>query len=609
MAIPFIDDTSQVQANDTLQNLVANVGTTRDKRVYDRMVFIERTRAELDAAFRGDWLSRKIVSIPASDMTRAWRTHKAEKTEIELIEAEEKRLGVQRKLHEALLLSRLHGGAALILGYGDEDPSRPAPQTIGKGGLKYLLAVTRYEIAANEIIRDVTSPFHGQPVSYQVSSGSGTIVNIHPSRVIAFQGNARPDRDVATEFWGDSVLQAAYDAVHDAALSTSSIAALLHEAKIDVVKIERLTENLQTQAYADKLARRFGLAAQLKSIQNVLLLDSAEEWSQKQLSFQNLPETMREFLNIVAGAADIPVTRLLGQSPGGLNSTGESDIRNYYDRISGDQNVWLTPALSLLDDALWMSATGTRPTGAWYEWVSLWQQTPKEKAETAKIKAEATEKYQKSGLVPADALAKGVQNQLIEDGVYPGLEEAIEESEIELNFEPVDPETDPDAEEEPGAAPIQQQDAAPRTLYVRRNVKNAADIVKWAKSQGFETTLPAEDMHVTIAFSRTPIDWMKTGETWADELQIAAGGARIVEPLGPKGAVVLLFNSSELSWRHRSIIRAGASWDWPDYQPHITITYEAKGMDLSKVEPYRGEIVLGPEIFSEVKDDWQPAEA
>jgi hypothetical protein len=319
---------------------------------------------------------------------------------------------------------------------------------------------------------------------------------------------------------------------------------------------------------------------------------------------------MREFLNIVAGAADIPVTRLLGQSPGGLNATGESDIRNYYDRISGDQNTWLTPAMTPLDNALWMSATGTRPTDAWYEWASLWQQTPKEKAETAKIKADATQIYSSSGLIPADALAKGVQNQLIEDGVYPGLEDALEESAAELAIEPLDPESemesDPniDPEEEPVTGTA-TQDAAPRTLYVRRNVKNAADIVAWAKSQGFEKTLAADDMHVTIAFSRTPIDWMKTRDVRQSELKIAAGGARIVEPLGPKGAIVLLFNSSELSWRHQDIIRAGASWDWPEYQPHISITYDGSEIDFSSVEPYRGEIILGPEIFEEVVENWE----
>lgn len=591
---------------DTLQNLVSSLGTAKDKGVYDRFVYVPRDRNELDAAFRSDWLARKIVTIPASDMTRAGRQWQADKKQIEAIEAEEKRLGFQIKLNDALLYGRQYGGGAIVMGFGDIDPSQPAPKNVQKGGLKYIHAVNRYEITAASIIRDVTSPWFGEPEYYSVTTGDGLMVQIHPSRVVPFQGNRRPDRDINSEYWGDSVIEAVYDAVHNSALANSGVANLLQEAKLDVIKIPQLSKNLQTKEYAAKLSTRFSLANQLKSLVNALVIDSEEEWEQKQIDFANLPEVIREFMSVVAGAADIPATRLLGQSPGGLNATGDSDLRNYYDRISGDQNVWLTPALKRLDDAMIASALGNRPDDVWYKWASLWQQSEKEKAETDKLKAETTAIYQKTALIPVDALAKAVQNRLSEDGTYPGLDDAIEESDMELELEPLaedpdptDPATKPDAEKV-----TTQNDAAPRTLYVSRNVKNAGDIIKWAKGQGFTKTLKAEDMHVTIAFSREALDWMKTGEVWQSELRIAAGGARLVEPLGPKGAVVLLFNSSELAWRHEEIKRAGASWDWPEYQPHISITYDGKDMDLSNVEPYRGEIVLGPEIFEELAEGW-----
>lgn len=106
---------------------------------------------------------------------------------------------------------------------------------------------------------------------------------------------------------------------------------------------------------------------------------------------------------------------------------------------------------------------------------------------------------------------------------------------------------------------------------------------------------------------------MKMGESWNNnekgEITIQPGGARLVEALGDKGSVVLLFNSSELSWRHRSMIELGASHDYPDYQPHVTFTYEGGDVDLSKVEPYRGKLVFGPEIFEELNTDWSPGDA
>jgi hypothetical protein len=60
-----------------------------------------------------------------------------------------------------------------------------------------------------------------------------------------------------------------------------------------------------------------------------------------------------------------------------------------------------------------------------------------------------------------------------------------------------------------------------------------------------------------------------------------------------------------LSWRHEDIKRAGASWDHPQYQPHITISWKAADVDLEKVEPYRGKIVLGPEIFEPINENWK----
>ncbi|WP_438802171.1 hypothetical protein, partial [Enterobacter hormaechei] len=41
--------------------------------------------------------------------------------------------------------------------------------------------------------------------------------------------------------------------------------------------------------------------------------------------------------------------------------------------------------------------------------------------------------------------------------------------------------------------------------------------------------------------------------------------------------------------------------DYPDYTLHISLTKAT--VDLSKVEPYRGRIVLGPEIFEEIRED------
>jgi len=140
---------------------------------------------------------------------------------------------------------------------------------------------------------------------------------------------------------------------------------------------------------------------------------------------------------------------------------------------------------------------------------------------------------------------------------------------------------------------VRLKQSEPSPLYASRPVLNAAEIIEWASAQGFKSTLPAEDIHVTVAFSRNSVDVERVPLT-APELS-AVGGVRIVSPLGVEGAVVLKFDCPELQVRWEQYIVAGASWDWDSYQPHITITYDGAGVDLSKVQPFLGAIVLGQE--------------
>lgn len=260
--------------------------------------------------------------------------------------------------------------------------------------------------------------------------------------------------------------------------------------------------------------------------------------------------------------------------------------------------------MSRLDEVLIRSALGSRPTDVHYTWAPLWQMTEVEKADVFAKKAKGVKDVADTGLIPDAAFARGVQNMFVEDGTFPGLDAALDE----FGDEPDDKDADEEAERLNAEQQRQQaNDAKPRTLYVSRKLLNADEFIAWAKGQGFETTLDAGDLHVTVAFSREAVDWMKVGENWTSgpdgKLTVVPGGARLVDPLGDKGAIVLLFNSSELAWRHMAIREAGASWDWPEYQPHVTITYDGAGVDLSKVEPYRGKLVFGPEIFAEI-DDW-----
>ncbi len=643
---------------DGFANLIARLGAVEgDKNSANTYLTPLLNPVEAENAYRTSWF-RKIVDVPPYDMTREWRNWQAEDDQIEAIEKEELRLDLRRKIRKAMAWARLYGGSLLIIGEkGNTSPEMPLDvDAITEGGIEYVSVLARHMLVRpEEIIRDPLSEFFGQPPFYQISGGQRPDVKVHPSRTIRFVGNELPETLSSGVYdgWGDSLWLACKTAIANCDLTAAGVAALVQEAKVDVFLIEGFMKGLGSTGYEDLMKRRLGLVQEAKSIQNAVLLDKLDGYERKEYTFGGLPDVLKVYLMIMSGVCDIPATRLLGKAPDGMNATGDSDLRNYYDSLASKQNNDLTPSIEPLDRMLMRSALGTADVDSiYYEWAPLWQMTPAERSEVDKRKAETTKVWADSGLIPDVALAEAAQNMLIEDGTFPGIEQALEDAKAAGEVAPIEEEPTPEelaaqagaglageAAGKPAAAGkptlklvgadswhnrVRKKakaaarkarhvaDAAPRPLYVRRDVVNAVEIVEWARGQGF-TPVPAGDMHVTLAHSREPVDWMAVGMSgWGEgdergRMTIKPGGARLVEPLGEEGAIVLLFSSWELSHRHGSIREAGAKWDFDDYQPHVTIAYEAWPLSsertkaIREAEPYRGKIVLGPEIFEEVE--------
>ena len=327
-------------------------------------------------------------------------------------------------------MARLYGGSVVMLGLPDDPESELDLDSVGEGDLQYIHVLSRYEVVCSEIERDVKSPLWGFPKWVDIPTEIGVQQRVHPSRCVFFQAGDKIARVTAVnEFWSDSVLDAVDEAVKTAGIVTNGVAQLVSEAKVDIIKIPGLTKNIMTDTYRDRLTARFNFANARKSILNALILDEADTWERAQTSFSALPDILKMYLLIASGAADIPATRFLGQTAVGLNSTGESDMRNYYDHVKAVQENDMRPRMTALDECLIRSALGRRDKNIHYTWNPLWQMDEQQKAELAERKAKVFASDIATAALPEYALAKGRINQLIEDGLYPGFEEAIEEAE------------------------------------------------------------------------------------------------------------------------------------------------------------------------------------
>lgn len=143
---------------------------------------------------------------------------------------------------------------------------------------------------------------------------------------------------------------------------------------------------------------------------------------------------------------------------------------------------------------------------------------------------------------------------------------------------------------------VELKSAAETGLYVSRQLTpaSAAAFRTWAKSQGFLDPMPGKELHVTIVHS--PIAPALTPH---DHHLVVEGGDRSVVRMagnGDKGNFSLRFESEELQERWLEAVAAGATSDFEQYLPHITIAYGGQPTEPDDISPFTGELVFGPEV-------------
>lgn len=612
-----------------LVNRITGTGTSRDKITAATWHFERPNDQQLMKLYRSTWVARKMVDIPVDDMLREGWTWQADGPDLTALEKLEADLGVMDRLRTALTRDSVYGGAAFIVGDGAVDTTQElVPDSIGKGGLKYILVVGPGELTFREI--DYTPSLnYGKPKAYYLQLQDGHEVELHPSRVITFIGmpiaaplGVKQEHD----FWGDSRLSSVMRDIAAAMSGVAGTGRLMEELAITYYKITGLTERLVEKGGEEAVGRLVDMMSRMKSSINSVPMDAADDVEVITASFAGIPEALRSLMQNVSGAADIPLTRFLGSSPDGLNATGASDIRNYYDRLVGRRAAYVEPGMRRLDEFLIRSALGRYDETVWRVWHPMWQLSETEQVDLDSKKMKILVDTSAAGIAPEHVIAEVTRSAMIDSPTFIGAEKAYEEADEMPEPDPVEVESANSLQAGAGRPPANPKlprvvggtdvgdnqiataavlsDMVPAPLYVRRDVLNAREILEWARAQGIPELMPASELHVTVLYSKNPVDWFKMGTSWQDKVEVGAGGPRALEVFGAD-ALVLRFASDDLRWRHEGMIENGATSDYPEYSPHITISYGAADLDLDAIEPYRGRIVLGPELFQKIDEDWR----
>lgn len=438
--------------SDGLQNVVAGLGTSRDKaKATGYGIAIQQNHQELTNMYRLSALAAKVIDIPADDMTREWRKFYVQEedednqsTTTDTLEKEERRLGVKTKLNEALKWARLFGGSIVVIGMKDGAHAKPLDvANVKKGDLKYLLVVDRWQISTSgTLVSDPASAHFGCPEYYNITGmGLSSAVKVHYTRLLRFDGKKLPyHARQQNNYWGDSILQATMDAIKNKDTVSAAMVTMLFEANVDTVQVEGLADMLATKEGEAKVIKRWETGLLMKGLHRVLLLDGDETYTRSSYAFAGLGDLFNAFMLDVSAVSDIPATRLFGRSPAGMNATGESDTRNYYDSLSSNQETTLRPALEYLDEIFVRSTLGGIPADFSFDFVPLWQLSQTEQDVSEKAAADRDKIYLDAGVITEAIIAKSLKAK----GTYPITQQDIDLlEELEEPFLPEEEQVEP----------------------------------------------------------------------------------------------------------------------------------------------------------------------
>lgn len=446
---------SLAQAGDGFVNLVAQLGTVRDKRSANTFDIVRPlTRVELDSMYRGNWVAARVVDAPAEDATRegwnlSWDGRDKDEGTVRSIQSVENDFDIQSKVTEAMKWGRLYGGGALVFGIkGQNDWSKPLVlDSVKKGSLELVHVLDRYRLAATgQIDNDRQSRNFGLPVYYQIAEAAETVSNVHWTRVVIFHGKRLPYFEWQRNGrWHDSALQVLADNVKDYEATRAGIASLVFESNVDILSIRGLAELLSQPNGQQKIVDRVALGATLKSTNGVWIVDGGplsgngnvnETYQQKRITFSGVNEVFEKVcMYDVCGASEIPLTRMFGRSPGGLNSTGAGDEANYVTRIKREQMSELYRPLMRIYEILCRHTIGRMPENFGLDFKPLVGESAADKADVELKRAQRDKIYYDMGAVTGGLVAR----ELKDDGVYRTMEDDDVALAEEMDEEPEPP--------------------------------------------------------------------------------------------------------------------------------------------------------------------------
>ena len=392
---------------------------------------------------------RRITETIATEMTRKGIKLEAsgeeDKTEqIRQLNEELRRLDLMGVLRRAMQHDGFFGRAHIYVDTGDTDDLDELKKSIGDGwdftsetkiGVGKLKRLANVEpIWVYPTQYDSVNPLKPDWYSPTTWFVMGTEVNA--TRLIRIVSREVPDiLKPAYMFGGLSMSQMAKPYVDNWLRTRQSVSDIISAFSVFVLKTN-LSESLQLGG--DALFKRAELFNIVRDNRGLMMLDKdSEDFANISASLASLDVLQAQSQEHMAAVSGIPIVKLLGIHPAGLNASEEGDLRSFYDWILACQEACLTPVVRVLVGFAMLNIWGKVDPDITASWELLWGLTEKEEAEVEKSRADTGSILLNGGVISPEEERRRVAAD--EHGPYAALD--------------LDPEAMPEPPQQPGMMP------------------------------------------------------------------------------------------------------------------------------------------------------------
>jgi phage-related protein (TIGR01555 family) len=377
----------------------------------------------------------------STEMTRKWLevVGKGKDDKSEKIKAITERLDalkVRDHFRRAALLDGEFGRAQIIFNFRDQDDEkRQLPLDISPAGVKKgsLLSIQTIE------------PYWSTPYSwnaqfperqdfYKPTSWFIMGRKVHASRMLTFIGREVPDLlKPAYNFGGISLTQLMQPYVNAWLRTRKSVSDITHNFSIVNLSTD-LSTTLQDGGDATGLLARAKLFTTTRDNQGLMLTDKeAEELKVVEASLASLDKLQAQAQEQMSAPAHIPLIKMFGVTPTGLNATGEGEIKVWYDFVAAQQENLFGPHFETLLRVVQLDMFGAIDDDITFKWVAMDEPTVKELSEIRKSDVDGAVALIGAGVISPEEAREKIQGD--PDSGYDNLDGPAPEPQPDPNLE------------------------------------------------------------------------------------------------------------------------------------------------------------------------------